>query len=303
MSETMIGEIAALGAALCWALSAVLYKEALLKAKPFSANLVRLTSTSVILFLCLAAIGKLEVLTKLPIYSLFLACLSGIIGLGFGDILYMRSLKLMGVARTVPITCTYPLFSLLFAAFIGRENITFPLVLGTVIIVLGVWLISQREKTDNDEGKRKNLVRGVAGALATSILWSISIMMMDAAVKLPATASIYDAFAVNAVRVMAIAFYLLVSAPIMDRELSFLKMRGRTLASIILGGVVALALGWFFLAFSFLELPQSRAVPISSTTPLFSTLLGVLLLRERFTAKNAVGSIIIVLGVFLIFTF
>lgn len=298
----MIGEIAALSAALCWAFSAVLYKEALLKAKPFSANLVRLASTSVILFLCLGAIGKFEVLAKLPTYSLFLACLSGIIGLGFGDILYMTSLKLIGVARTVPITCTYPLFNLLFAALIGGEDVTFPLVLGTVAIVLGVWLISQQEKAENGE-EGKILIKGVACALATSILWSISIMMMNIAVKSPATTSIYDAFVINAIRVMAIAVSLFILAPIMDKNLSFLKMRGRTLASIILGGVVALAFGWFFLAFSFLELPQSRAVPISSTTPLFSTLLGVLLLHERVTVKNAVGSIIIVLGIFLIFMF
>ncbi|MDI6805334.1 MAG: hypothetical protein QMD20_01570 [Candidatus Bathyarchaeia archaeon] len=45
----MIGEVAALGAALSWTFSAVLYKEALLKTKPISANIVRLTCTSAIL--------------------------------------------------------------------------------------------------------------------------------------------------------------------------------------------------------------------------------------------------------------
>lgn len=297
----MIGEFAALGAALCWTISAVLYREALLKAKPLSANFVRLISTSIVLLTFLAVIGKLEVLVNLPASSFFLACLSGIIGLGFGDILYMTSLKLMGVARAVPITCTYPLFSLLFAALVEGEGVNFWVVLGTIAIVLGVWLISLREKMEINKGEKKTLVKGVAYALTTSILWSVSIMMMDAAVKLEATSNIYDAFAINTIRVTAIAISLLILTPIIDRDLCFLEIRGRTLASIVLGGIVALALGWFLLAFSFLRIPQSQAVPISSTTPLFSTLVGILCLHEPGTARNIAGSILIVLGIFLLF--
>ncbi|MBX5327826.1 MAG: EamA family transporter [Candidatus Bathyarchaeota archaeon] len=77
----MIGELAALGVAICWTVSAVLYKEALLKVKPISANIIRLACTSVILLLFLAVVGKLGVLSSLPSYALILACVSGIIGL------------------------------------------------------------------------------------------------------------------------------------------------------------------------------------------------------------------------------
>ncbi|MDI6847933.1 MAG: DMT family transporter [Candidatus Bathyarchaeia archaeon] len=117
----MIGEFAALGAAICWTVSAVLYKEALLRAKPISANIVRCVCTGVVLVVCLAVMGKFGVLTDLPLYAVVLTGVSGIIGLGFGDTLYMMSLKLIGVARAVPITCIYPLFNLLFAVFLKGE--------------------------------------------------------------------------------------------------------------------------------------------------------------------------------------
>ena len=298
----MMGELAALGAAICWTISAILYKEALLKTKPISANIVRLVCTSIILVACLAIIGKFGVLMNLPAYAVVLACVSGIIGLGFGDTLYMMSLKLIGVARAVPITCVYPLFNLLWAVFLVEEPITLSVILGAVTIVFGIWLLRQETDVGTAETEKKILVKGVAYALATAVMWSVSITMIDMAVTLPETSSLDHALAINTIRVAAIAVSLLVSAPIIDRGFGFLKMQRKTLAALIFGGIVALGLGWFFLTYSFINTLESRAVPISSTTPLFSTLLGIVFLHEKVTARNAVGSIMIVVGIFLIFT-
>jgi len=298
----MIGELAALGAALCWTISAMMYKEALLKAKPVSANIVRLVCTSIILVACLAIIGKFGVLMNLPAYAVVLACVSGIIGLGFGDTLYMMSLKLIGVARAVPITCVYPLFNLLWAVFLVEEPITLSVILGAATIVFGIWLLRQETDVGTAETEKKILVKGVAYALATAVMWSVSITMIDMAVTLPETSSLDHALAINTIRVAAIAVSLLVSAPIIDRGFGFLKMQRKTLAALIFGGIVALGLGWFFLTYSFTNISESRAVPISSTTPLFSTLSGIVFLHEKVTARNAVGSIMIVVGIFLIFT-
>jgi len=297
----MMGELAALGAAICWTISAILYKEALLKTKPISANIVRLVCTSIILVAYLAIIGKFGVLMNLPAYAVVLACVSGIIGLGFGDTLYMMSLKLIGVARAVPITCVYPLFNLLWAVFLVEEPITLSVILGAVTIVFGIWLLRQETDVGTAETEKKILVKGVAYALATAVMWSVSITMIDMAVTLPETSSLDHALAINTIRVAAIAVSLLVSAPIIDRGFGFLKMQRKTLAALIFGGIVALGLGWFFLTYSFINTLESRAVPISSTTPLFSTLSGIVFLHEKVTARNAVGSIMIVVGIFLIF--
>ena len=132
-------------------------------------------------------------------------------------------------------------------------------------------------------------------------MWSVSIAMIDMAVTLPETSSLDQALAINTIRVTAIAVSLLVSAPIIDRDFGFLKMQRKTLAALIFGGIVALGLGWFFLTYSFTNTLESRAVPLSSTTPLFSTLSAIIFLHERFTMKNVLGSILIVVGIFLIF--
>ncbi len=296
----MIGELAALGAALSWTVSAILYKEALVKTKPISANIVRLGCTSLFLLVLLVALGRLEVLTNLSLYAVVLAGVSGIIGLGVGDTLYMASLKLIGVARAVPITCIYPLFNILWAIFLLKETVTLPVAAGATIIVLGIWLLS-REQTEKKSQNKKIMAKGVFFALSTALAWSISIAMIDMAVTLPETGSLDHAFVINTVRVVAVAFSLLVLSPLADRKFEFLKMKKRTAIALISGGFVALGVGWFLLAYSFLHIPQSQAVPLSSTTPLYSTFAGKSLLNEKITAKIALGSLLVVIGVFMIF--
>lgn len=295
----MIGEVAALGAAVSWTVSAVLYKKALMQAKPVSANIVRLTCTAIVLLALLVVLGKTEVVATMPQNVIAMASVSGVIGLGVGDTLYMMSLRDVGVARAVPITCIYPLFNLLWAVLWAGEAVTFPVVLGAVLIVLGVWLLSQADQTAGLTVQKRVLHKGLALALATAIVWSVSITMMGMAVR--ETPDLDHALVINAVRVIAIAVSFLAISPIMDRGLGFLKMKRKTVATLIAGGIVALGLGWFFLSYSFVGTSQSRAVPISSTTPLFSTLASIVLLHEKVTVKNAVGSAIIVTGIFLIF--
>jgi DME family drug/metabolite transporter len=295
----MLGELAALGAALSWTVSAVLYKEALEKTKPISANIVRLASTSAILITFTFTIGKFWILMDLPLEAVIMACISGIIGLGFGDTLYMKSLKLVGVARAVPITCTYPLFSLIWAMFLANETITMPIVLGAFAIVFGIWLLSQREKGGINTLEKKTLVIGVVLALLTAIVWSISITMVNIAVK--ETLNLEQALAINIIRTTAVAASLLALTPIIDRDHGFLKMHRKTFAMLVSGGIIALGLGWFFLTYSFTQTTEAQAVPISSTTPLFSTLSAIIFLHEKVTIKDVAGSIAIVAGIFLLF--
>ncbi len=295
----MIGELAALGAAVCWTVSAILYKEALAEVKPLAANTVRCVGTSVLLISFLVLMGKIGVLTSLPAYVVFLACVSGLIGLGLGDTLYLFSLKILGVARAVPITCTYPLFSLIWAVLLAGEKVTLQVVFAAVAIVLGIWLLSQEGEANTEKVQKNILFKGVAIALATAVIWSISISLVNLAMK--ETPDLEHAFAINILRIAALAAFLIVFTPTVQKGVGFLKMRRKTWATLLTGGVIAIGLGWFLLTLSFSYIPESQAVPISSTTPLFSTLSGIVFLHEKVTAKVAIGSIIIVFGTFLLF--
>ncbi len=273
----MIGKLAALGAALCWTFSAVLYKKALSETKTISANVVRCAGTSLILVLSFALIGKIHVFASLPAQVVLLASVSGLIGLGLGDTLYMNSLEILGVARAVPITCTYPLFSLIWAYLLASETITLPVVLGALAIVFGIWLLTSGEKQQNQnkgsgEDWKRLRVRGFIFALATAIAWSVSISMINLAVK--ASASLEQAYAINTLRLVAVAVSLLALTPFGNVRHFIQKMKRKTVVMLLAGGLIAIGLGWFFLTTSFIYIPEAQAVPISSLTPFFQPYLA-----------------------------
>jgi len=297
---SVIGELAALGAALSWVFSSVLYKKALFKASPLQANLIRLVSTSMFLLTVLIATKKIANL-DLQFSVILTAGLSGVIGLVLGDILYMYSLKSVGVSKAVPLSCTYPLFNILIAVFLKGETVGFSIVLGAICIMAGTWMVSRQGNNRVEVSGGKFLVRGLAAALFTAVMWSVSISLMNVAVASPETSNIDGAFVVNAIRVFAASIVLFSACSISNRHLTFLKAPWKTWLILACGGVISLAIGWFFLTFSFLHIQESRAVPISSTTPLFSSIAGVTFLKEPVTSWVIIGSVFIVVGIFFLF--
>lgn len=299
----MLGELAALGTAISWTVSAVLYRRALSNTKPLQANIVRLGCTSLVLMGFVALIGKLSVFSSLPVYSVVLSSLSGLIGLGLGDTLYMVSLKQIGVSRAVPISCTYPLFSLLVALVIQPKTVAFEVIVAAVAIVFGIWLLTREPESSEGMAQAGFRIRGGLFALGAAVFWALSIAMINSAVTLPETGTLDSALVLNIIRVLSVAVFLLASTPLTDRKFSFAKIQRKSLALLTLGGLVALGLGWFLLTYSFLYIPEAQAVPISSTTPLFAVVSGMIFLKERITVRNVAGTIIIVLGIFLLFMF
>ena len=298
----MIGEFAALGAAISWAVAPILYRKALSSASPVSANIVRCATNAAVLVVVLLALGLTGALASLPVQVVAVVIVSGMVGLGVGDTLYMVGLKSIGVARAVPLAATYPLFSLLWATLLLGEPLTFAAVVGTVVILLGIWFLS-RERVDSAVHVHGRLeLTGVAVSLLTAVVWSVSITLMDFAVTMPGVVNGLGAnYAVVTVRIAGMALVMLALAPLLDRKRGFLKLGWRAVVLLCVGGLVANGVGWLLMNYSFLNIAVAQAVPISSTTPLFSTLAGFAFFREKLTRDNTLGALLVVAGVVLIF--
>jgi len=296
----MIGELAALLSAVSWTFSSVAYRKALSFANPFQGNLIRFASTSVGLIVFLAALGRISALVHLPFSLALIAILSGIIGLVFGDTLYMFALRSLGVARAVPIAFIYPLFNISIAILLKGEAITIPVALGAVSVVVGIWLTSCKSSEMNNRCTT-SLDKGVMAALGAAVFWSVGITLLNVAVSSSEVTSLDDLLALITVRVLAALIVFLAVSPVFDRDFGFLKMPWRTWLIMAAGGLVALGLGGFLLCYSFLYTQEVRAVPISSTTPFFSVIAGIVFFHEPVGLRIILGSIAIGVGISLLF--
>jgi drug/metabolite transporter (DMT)-like permease len=301
MSAVILGELAALGAAFCWAVSPILYRQALFKSKPISANIVRLATNAAVMVVLLVAFGWWGAMASLPLGVVAVVVVSGVFGLGLGDTFYLYGLKSVGVSVAVPLAATYPLFSLLWTTLLLRQPVTATIVAGALVIVLGIWLLSRGKNGTAALVKGKLALTGVAVSLAAAAAWSVSVTMMGVAINMPGVNSFAANYAVVTVRITALAVMLMIAAPFIDRTRGFLKLSKRTIIELTVGGLVANGLGWLLMNYSFLNIPSAQAVPISSITPLFSALAGFLLFREKATLSRVLGAFVIVVGVILIF--
>ena len=297
----MIGELAALGAAVSWAIAPILYRKALSNTKPISANIVRCATSAAVLAGVLVLLGKVGALANLPVGVVIVTVVSALIGLGIGDTLYMIGLKSLGVARAVPLAATYPLFSLVWAMFLLGQPLSLTAVLGAAVILLGIWLLSREKSEENDRVKGKLVFMGVVVSLVTAVVWSVSVTLMNVAVSMSSTNSLDANYAILTVRMGAIALFLMLLTPFIDREHGFLKMKRRTVIELCVGGLVANGIGWLLMNYSFLTIVEARAVPISSISPLFTVVAGFIFFHEKLSTKTVLGAITIVAGVSLIF--
>ncbi|MGD0071097.1 MAG: DMT family transporter [Candidatus Bathyarchaeia archaeon] len=297
----MIGELAALGAGVSWAIAPILYRKALSNTKPISANIVRCATNAAVLVGVLVLFGKVGALASLPMGVVVVVAVSGVVGLGIGDTLYMVGLKSVGVARAVPLAATYPLFSLIWATFLLGQPLSLTAVLGVAVILSGIWLLSREKSEENDGIKGKLAFMGVVVSLATAVVWSVSVTLMDVAVSMSSVNSLDTNYAIITMRIAAMALFLMLLAPFLDREHGFLKIKRGAVILLCVGGLVANGVGWLLMNYSFLNIVEARAVPISSTSPLFTAVAGFIFFHEKVTAKTVLGAAAIVAGIGLIF--
>jgi len=296
----MIGEFAALGAAISWAIAPILYRNALANTNPISANIIRCVTNGIVLTVFLVAFGLVNILASLPPWIMIITIVSGVIGLGVADTLYMLGLKIIGVSRAVPLASTYPLFGLIWAIGLLGQPLSYSAITGAAIILLGIWLLSRKNDAELTTHKRKTVIIGIAVSLSTAVIWSVSLTLMNVVVS-SSSGDLGTNYAIVTLRIASLALLFTAFSPLIDKRHGFLRISKKAIVVLCLGGLIANGLGWILMNYSFLLIPQTIAVPISSTSPLFATLTGFLLFREKATLWTILGAISVVTGIVLIF--
>lgn len=126
---------------LCWGVSPVLEKLGLRRVDPivglFTRTFAAFLGISFVVFFT-SGYEKLKILTLKDFFYLALSGLmSGFLGMYF----YFSLLKGHQASQIVPLTATYPLVASVLAILILKESLTLNKLLGTFLIVIGIYLL------------------------------------------------------------------------------------------------------------------------------------------------------------------
>ncbi|MEM2080018.1 MAG: DMT family transporter, partial [Nitrososphaerota archaeon] len=168
-----------LSAALCWAAGANLYKVGLRSMSPIKLNLVRSCAAAILLLVFVLVLDKSKYFLLLYTPSAVYLIAASLIGWALGDTLYLISLKHIGVSHAVPLTYSYPLFLVPLSIFVLREQLTPNIAVGTVLIVLAVWLLSGQKKLQLEGSTKLGFIAGIL----TAICWALGVTLFKLIVE------------------------------------------------------------------------------------------------------------------------
>ena len=232
-----------------------------------------------------------------PLDSLTSAAIWIFVGVGFFQpgltrLLAYKGIDALGVAITDPIRATTPLFSALMAIVFLGEEVTFGIIVATLLIIAGITLLSWRTGSMKLTGSAVYLWYPIAASALAGATQVVRKFGM-AAVPHP-----FLAAAVTASSSFVIS---LITLWYVEKTQETWKMNRECFWWFLAAGVT-ISIGMVCIYYA-LDLGKvSVVIPISSTGPFFSLILTALFLRdvERVTLRIVISAAMIVGGVVLL---
>ncbi|WEU39986.1 MAG: DMT family transporter [Candidatus Odinarchaeum yellowstonii] len=287
----MIGELFALMAALSWAIGAIFDRVGLTKIPPLTANTMRSIPAAVFTLIITILIEGLNPLTNVTFTDIIYIIAGTTLALVIGDYFFLLSLRKLGVSKTMPIVSIYPIFALIGSALFLNESITLFIGVGVAATITGVFFISRSRNVEQSDSNSKFLL--IIPVIA-ALMWGFSQVFFGLALlnTPPLT--------MTTIRLIYFSALLVTLNLTVGDRYFYRKYNSHWGRMSTIGGFLSLALGGLFLILGLSYAGVAKTSPLTSVTPMFSTILAVLLLKEKLELNTCIGTALIIVGIILI---
>jgi drug/metabolite transporter (DMT)-like permease len=285
-----------LGAAITWALGSVLVKAAVGKLPANQLLVVRALAGAVTALGAMAILGgstQLTYLSPIAVIAILGATVSGYFA---ADLLFVRALEVVPLSQALPIQATYPVIAAGMAWAALAEPPTWLAVAGAIVVFLGVAAVATSEPGPSRVPPPRAPTRRVGLVLLglSTLGWAVSAVLLRFVLRT------LDPVPANAL-ISVFVFLLFASTSRPAVLWSNVRRQASWAWLVALAGVLG---GTGLSNLLFVMAVESGGVMVattlSCTAPLFSSLMAVLCLEEKLSARLATGILLTVGGVLLI---
>ncbi len=292
----LLGEMAAMGTAICWSFSSVLFAVASKRVGPLVINLLRLPLAIFLLFSTYFLLkGDFSIAWQSAVYL----ALSGIIGLAIGDTFLFNSMVMVGARLSMLLlSLSPPITALLAYVFLG-EVLGYWDVLGILVTLVGViWVVLKRPEKNPVIQKQlmwKGVVLGLLSAVAQSVglLWA----------KMGLVASV-DPLYGTLIRMSSAAIILWPLSFLLKRVKNPVKLiqADTTALKFLLAGVVMGPFLGVWLSLVAVKYTNTGiAATIMSVVPVTMIPLSIKFEKEKPTVRSVLGAVVAIAGIAILF--
>lgn len=289
------GEIAALSAALIWAIASFIYLKLGRQMSPLILNGTKSVIAIGLLFLTLWVLqDNPSALTR---QALIFLLLSGAIGIGIGDTAFFGTINNLGPRRALLMESLAPPLAALVAVFFLQETLSAIAWLGIFLTVGGVtWVILEQEPTT--KMRSPHLWRGIGLGFVAALSQASGAVLSRAALVESDISTLWSTLIRLLAGVLVIALWLGRQSEELE-DLKWLRSP-RTLAIVAATAFGSTFLGIWLQQTALKFTATGVAQSLTSTSPLFALPLAIWA-GERLSYRTVVGVVMAVAGIWLLF--
>jgi len=295
---TQLGEVAALGTAICWTITSSSFQSAGRRVGSLPVNLIRLVLALLPLSLYTWVVRGAALPLDASGATWGWLALSGVIGFSIGDLFLFQGFVLVGarISMLIMMSLTPPVAAVIGLLFLG-EHLSALDWLAMAITIAGVaWVVLERQPNDTDRSRserRKGIFLGLGATLGQAIGLILSKHGMGD----------YDPFAATQIRILAgVAGFVLLFFPLRAWPRVRAALTNRpAMARTSLGAFFGPFLGVSLSLVAIQNTATGVAATIFSLVPVLLIIPAVVLFKERVTLRAVLGACVAVGGVALLF--
>jgi len=291
MSDLAFGILGALGSAITWASISILAQDLAGRFTPAGINAFRSTVGGLAVLLGAVAAGLGGEIIRMPLWAALMLWASIIVGYAGGDTLFFEGMRRLGVTRAHTLSMAHPLLSTIVGAWLLQEPITPVRGVGIGLVLTGITLIVS---ADGDPGAEQpgHRWRGVRLVLVAAAAWSA------AAVMLKAPLQVMSAATATGVR-HPVAGLVLWLTPWSRGTWTAIRRSGKRDALLLAAICVLSAVSPLLFTVGIKYGGVAIGTVLSTTSPLFTIPLEILVLKRRPGARTIGGALVTVVGIVL----
>lgn len=289
------GEIAALSAALLWAIASFIYTGLGKQMSPLWLNLTK--SSIAIGFIGLTLVLQRDASPHLAPISFTLLFLSGAVGIGFGDSVYFEALTCLGARRALLLGAIAPPLSACLAVLFLQEQLTLSAWLGILLTVAGVtWVVIER--TPDQIQSQLQLKRGIILGLLAAFAQAGGAVLSRSALAETAVTPLWSSLIRLTAAVLVLSPWLIWRQPSWQ---NLQPLRSRKFVLILTAASFAgTYLGIWLQQTALKYTATGIAQALIATSPLFIIPIA-LMMGERVSLRAILGAVIALGGIWLLF--
>jgi len=300
INYTYFGETAAISAAICWSFAVIIFRSASKELSPFLITALK-NSIALILFTLFFLTFNMPLwIDVFSVSDYIKIIISGLLGMGIGDVLFIYALSKIGANRVAIINSFEPAVIYIFSITMLGTILTIQQFIGFIIVISSMMIIAYEKDSDDIEPHIKKT--GMLLQILAVILSSFGIVLIKPVLN-KINGNMEVQIWITTFRLFPGFIVAWIVFLFQKNKLQLLKplKKSKNLWKIILGSGIGtfVALSFWIIGYSYIEKPPIASI-IGQTSVIFITILAWIILNEKISRIRLISMGIAITGVLLI---